>query len=104
MNSNDKDNQNVQADLIRLLVAKTLQKYGVTAVRPDLTEQERNHLKETIHSLKDRTAYLVNHLQRKITENEPPVFSSQETGERLQTSQPHPHGNKIKFRKRDQRK
>ena len=34
MDSKNADIQNAQADLLRLLVAKTLQKYGVTTERP----------------------------------------------------------------------
>ncbi len=107
MDSKNADSQNIQANLLRLLVAKTLQKYGVTTERPSLSEQERKLLKETIYSLKDRTEYLVTHLQKKITENDPPVSPSQQAANQLQVSQPQASTNQlneIKFRKRNRRK
>ncbi|MGG5253676.1 hypothetical protein ACQYAD_09290 [Neobacillus sp. SM06] len=102
MDSKNADIQNAQANLLRLLVAKTLQKYGVTTERPSLSEQERKLLNESIHSLKDRAEYLVNHLQKKITENDPPVSPSPLAGNQSQASSN--QWNEIKFRKRNRRK
>lgn len=76
MENNSENIQNIQADIMKLLVGKTLQKYGANTKKRTLSESERNQLQQTIQSLKTQTEHLLNNLQKKVTENDPTVQHS----------------------------
>lgn len=106
MDTNHEKFQGIQTDIMRLLVSKTLQKYGADSKRKPLSEQERRQLKETIHSLKEQTESLLENLQKQVSENDPAVMNSA-TG--AKAAQPPLGLNRrqmpdIQFRKRNRKK
>lgn len=64
---------------MELLVSRTLRKNGFKKEKVDLSEKERNNLKETIRYLQEQSQILINQ-EKKITENDVnPVTNSYQT-------------------------
>ncbi|PEJ36829.1 hypothetical protein CN689_03010 [Peribacillus butanolivorans] len=79
MSNNEFNLEESQKRLMELLVSRTLRKNGFNKEKVDLSEKERNNLKETIRYLQEQSQILINQ-EKKITENDVnPVTNSYQT-------------------------
>ncbi|AXN40229.1 hypothetical protein ACFWDG_15935 [Peribacillus sp. NPDC060186] len=79
MSNNEFNLEESQKRLMELLVSRTLRKNGFKKEKVDLSEKERNNLKETIRYLQEQSQILINQ-EKKITENDVnPVTNSYQT-------------------------
>lgn len=77
--SNDFNLEESQKRLMELLVSRTMRKHGFKKDKVDLTEKERNNLRETVRYLQEQSQILINQ-ETKITEHDVnPVTNSYQT-------------------------
>ncbi|MGE7602070.1 hypothetical protein ACQKL5_06115 [Peribacillus sp. NPDC097675] len=77
--SNEFNLEESQKRLMELLVSRTMRKHGFKKDKVDLTEKERNNLKETVRYLQEQSQILINQ-DKKITEHDVnPVTNSYQT-------------------------
>ncbi|KON68193.1 hypothetical protein ACFY5J_10005 [Peribacillus butanolivorans] len=79
MSNNEFNLEESQKRLMELLVSRTMRKHGFKKDKVDLSEKEKNNLKETIRYLQEQSQILINQ-EKKITENDVnPVTNSYQT-------------------------
>ncbi|AOH53953.1 hypothetical protein ACQKGI_11900 [Peribacillus muralis] len=69
MGNNEFNLEESQKRLMELLVSRTMRKHGFKKEHVDLTEKERNNLKETIRYLQEQSQILINQ-EKNITEHD----------------------------------
>ncbi|MET1177681.1 hypothetical protein ABG775_06855 [Peribacillus simplex] len=69
MGNNDFNLEESQKRLMELLVSRTMRKYGFKREKVDLTEREKNNLKETIRHLQEQSQKIINQ-EKNITEHD----------------------------------
>ncbi|MFE4703814.1 hypothetical protein [Peribacillus simplex] len=69
MGNNEFNLEESQKRLMELLVSRTMRKHGFKKENVDLTEKERNNLKETIRYLQEQSQKIINQ-EKNITEND----------------------------------
>ncbi|MFF2455776.1 MULTISPECIES: hypothetical protein [Peribacillus] len=69
MGNNDFNLEESQKRLMELLVSRTMRKYGFKKEKVDLTEREKNNLKETIRHLQEQSQKIINQ-EKNITEHD----------------------------------
>ncbi|MEE3951160.1 hypothetical protein [Peribacillus frigoritolerans] len=69
MGNNDFNLDESQKRLMELLVSRTLRKHGFKKEKVDLTEKERNNLKETVRYLQEQSLKIINQ-EKNITEHD----------------------------------
>ncbi|MFY0779984.1 hypothetical protein AB1K18_06715 [Peribacillus simplex] len=69
MGNNEFNLEESQKRLMELLVSRTMRKHGFKKGNIDLTEKEKNNLKETILYLQEQSQKIINQ-EKNITEND----------------------------------
>ncbi|MFD9624674.1 hypothetical protein [Peribacillus muralis] len=69
MGNNEFNLEESQKRLMELLVSRTMRKHGFKKEHVDLTDKERNNLKETIRYLQEQSQILINQ-EKNITEHD----------------------------------
>ncbi|RRN72492.1 hypothetical protein EI200_07915 [Peribacillus simplex] len=69
MGNNEFNLEESQKRLMELLVSRTMRKHGFKKEKVDLTEKERNNLKETIRYLQEQSQKIINQ-DKNITEKD----------------------------------
>ncbi|WP_285767553.1 hypothetical protein [Peribacillus sp. SI8-4] len=69
MGNNEFNLEESQKRLMELLVSRTMRKHGFKKEHVDLTEKERNNLRETIRYLQEQSQILINQ-GKNITEHD----------------------------------
>ena len=69
MGNNDFNLDESQKRLMELLVSRTFRKHGFKKEKVDLTEKERNNLKETVRYLQEQSLKIINQ-EKNITEHD----------------------------------
>ncbi|MGE7904030.1 hypothetical protein ACQKNS_06465 [Peribacillus sp. NPDC094092] len=69
MGNNDFNLEESQKRLMELLVSRTMRKHGFKKEKVDLTEREKNNLKETIRYLQEQSLKIINQ-EKNITEHD----------------------------------
>ncbi|MGE7183240.1 hypothetical protein ACQKKK_04390 [Peribacillus sp. NPDC006672] len=69
MGNNEFNLEESQKRLMELLVSRTMRKHGFKKEKVDLTEKERNNLKETIRYLQEQSQKIINQ-EKNITEKD----------------------------------
>ncbi|MDM5213720.1 hypothetical protein QUF94_20185 [Peribacillus sp. NJ4] len=69
MGNNEFNLEESQKRLMELLVSRTMRKHGFKKGNIDLTEKEKNNLKETIRYLQEQSQKIINQ-EKNITEND----------------------------------
>ncbi|ASS93530.1 MULTISPECIES: hypothetical protein [Peribacillus] len=69
MGNNEFNLEESQKRLMELLVSRTMRKHGFKKENVDLTEKERNNLKETIRYLQEQSQKIINQ-EKNITEHD----------------------------------
>ncbi|MGG3494694.1 hypothetical protein ABES08_02480 [Peribacillus simplex] len=69
MGNNEFNLEESQRRLMELLVSRTMRKHGFKKEKVDLTEKERNNLRETIRYLQEQSQKIINQ-DKNITEKD----------------------------------
>ena len=69
MGNNEFNLEESQKRLMELLVSRTMRKHGFKKENVDLTEKERNNLKETVRYLQEQSQKIINQ-EKNITEHD----------------------------------
>jgi spore coat protein W len=69
MGNNEFNLEESQKRLLELLVSRTMRKHGFKKGNVDLTEKEKNNLKETVRYLQEQSQKIINQ-EKNITEHD----------------------------------